>query len=602
MGDKRSSGRDSMRTLTGLPVATLLPKTARPDAGPAEEPIELSDEVADSDTGGFQHPTTLTGAEGLGSIAEAVTEAIDYKARYEQEHAARLDAEEARWNAEKDAKDAEQTVTANAQAQKGLMQQMKAYYTDQIAVLNITAENLRDQLDRHKPKKGSVIKVTPLEQQLNDAQARVSMLEQILREKFAQSEGQAAPQEGETPQGAEPAQTTSELETILELRDRTIRRQEGELGELRAKIEGRQERSSDTLTGIPTAQVFPQQATPQAVYEAALELARKNAPNEPDARTLKEKLRRAGLSDSEALNIRMAFVDYRIAAKDILKQAQEACHDADERIRDMQTAAQRLAGLERKAQELAAAEQRISGRETELTTAVEGASEETAKAEGIIRGFAARRKALDDELRTMDRKVRGALQQEAGKLTALYRNMTAVMGICSKHFLGYNGRVDNILETLNKITPWSVEGVALLFTPEYTDLLIPPLSSGNVTAGLPPEKLEELLALKGRLTMQKPESAKVLPGSEGKLGRYMIVPAAKGNKYIAYFCVTGIRPDAAGEVPQEIRAKFKEIATRVVSDVLDDHDTLYAINPEGGLKDIGERLDTLREDIIKGIR
>jgi hypothetical protein len=551
MGDKGSSGGDRMRTLTGLPVATLLPTTARPDAGPAEEPIELSDEVADSDTGGFQPAQTLTGAEKDDGIAGAVVRAIDYKERYEQERTARLDAEEARQKAEEDARAAEQTVTANAEGQKALMQQIKAYYTTQIEVLTITAANLRDQLDRYMPKKGRVIKVTPLEQQVNDAQARVSRLEQILREKFAQSEGQAAPQEGETPQGAGLAQ-----------------------------------------------------APPQTVDTMYADLVRRvEEKAEPLIKTgyLYQKLLK-GTTPDDASKITTNLTQNRIMYEMLLGEVRAAAQKADERIRELneltakyadiqrqvQEVNERAAGIEQMLREVDAGKAEIAGRETRIR-------DEISRLDGEKAAIERRKTDVEEEVRKTKLQVMKDLQQEVGRVGKYYRwlktNLSPFMNATYDRFLSYERRVRDIKDKKG------CEYVALLLSSEFTSRLVPATEQGDITAGVTREKLDEIKDLVGRLVT--PKKSVIITGKDPKLGLYAIQPAIDtSGKIIAYFCMVGVEPDPrSGEMTMRKQEDLATTAERVTGDVLNDYALLRNLS-EVEFANMLEGVEQLQERVL----
>jgi hypothetical protein len=540
-----------MRTLTGLPVTTLLPTTARPDAGPAEEPIELSDEVADPGTGGFQHAQTLTGAEKDDGIAGAVVRAIDYKERYEQERTARLDAEEARQKAEEDARAAEQTVTANAEGQKALMQQIKAYYTTQIEVLTITAANLRDQLDRYMPKKGRVIKVTPLEQQVNDAQARVSRLEQILREKFAQSEGQAAPQEGETPQGAGLAQ-----------------------------------------------------APPQTVDTMYADLVRRvEEKAEPLIKTgyLYQKLLK-GTTPDDASKITTNLTQNRIMYEMLLGEVRAAAQKADERIRELneltakyadiqrqvQEVNERAAGIEQMLREVDAGKAEIAGRETRIR-------DEISRLDGEKAAIERRKTDVEEEVRKTKLQVMKDLQQEVGRVGKYYRwlktNLSPFMNATYDRFLSYERRVRDIKDKKG------CEYVALLLSSEFTSRLVPATEQGDITAGVTREKLDEIKDLVGRLVT--PKKSVIITGKDPKLGLYAIQPAIDtSGKIIAYFCMVGVEPDPrSGEMTMRKQEDLATTAERVTGDVLNDYALLRNLS-EVEFANMLEGVEQLQERVL----
>jgi hypothetical protein len=532
-------------------VATLLPTTARPDAGPAEEPIELSDEVADSDTGGFQPAQTLTGAEKDDGIAGAVVRAIDYKERYEQERTARLDAEEARQKAEEDARAAEQTVTANAEGQKALMQQIKAYYTTQIEVLTITAANLRDQLDRYMPKKGRVIKVTPLEQQVNDAQARVSRLEQILREKFAQSEGQAAPQEGETPQGAGLAQ-----------------------------------------------------APPQTVDTMYADLVRRvEEKAEPLIKTgyLYQKLLK-GTTPDDASKITTNLTQNRIMYEMLLGEVRAAAQKADERIRELneltakyadiqrqvQEVNERAAGIEQMLREVDAGKAEIAGRETRIR-------DEISRLDGEKAAIERRKTDVEEEVRKTKLQVMKDLQQEVGRVGKYYRwlktNLSPFMNATYDRFLSYERRVRDIKDKKG------CEYVALLLSSEFTSRLVPATEQGDITAGVTRENLDEIKDLVGRLVT--PKKSVLITGKDAKLGLYAIQPAIDtSGKIIAYFCMVGVEPDPrSGEMTMRKQEDLATTAERVTGDVLNDYALLRNLS-EVEFANMLEGVEQLQERVL----
>jgi len=563
-----------MRTLTGLPVATLLPTTARPDAGPAEEPIELSDEVADSDTGGFQPAQTLTGAEKDDGIAGAVVRAIDYKERYEQERTARLDAEEARQKAEEDARAAEQTVTANAEGQKALMQQIKAYYTTQIEVLTITAANLRDQLDRYMPKKGRVIKVTPLEQQVNDAQARVSRLEQILREKFAQSEWQAAPQEGETPQGAGPAQAPPELER-------------------------------QTLTGMKAATLLqqPQQPpqTSDTMYADLVKRVEEKAGPPIKTGDLYQKLLR-GTTPDDASKITTNLTQNKIMYEMLLGEVRAAAQKADERIRELNELTAKYADLQRREQEIATTEAGIEQMVREVQAGKAEIAGREARAEGALsrldgeRAAIERRKTeVEEEVRKTKLQVMKDLQQEVGRVGKYYRwlktNLSPFMNATYDRFLSYERRVRDIKDKKG------CEYVALLLSSEFTSRLVPATEQGDITAGVTRENLDEIKDLVGRLVT--PKKSVLITGKDAKLGLYAIQPAIDtSGKIIAYFCMVGVEPDPrSGEMTMRKQEDLATTAERVTGDVLNDYALLRNLS-EVEFANMLEGVEQLQERVL----
>jgi hypothetical protein len=335
-------------------------------------------------------------------------------------------------------------------------------------------------------------------------------------------------------------------------------------------------------------------------YQRALEaLKQGHAPRDETIERIKTALQATGLGEE--------LIKYRVALKELYIFAENACTQADAERKALQAKAAELSDLERKAQEIAAAEQSLATREKGLAESLETLSTREAEAQGITIGFEARRRefgkreaAQAEDLSKLDRKIRGGLQQEVGRAIAIYRNITSVMGICWKSFLGYQSRVRNIMTSLRETSGDKV-GVSLLFTQAYTGLLIPEPNSRAIYCEVPPERHTAIDEVVRRAEENEVQSGSFETGSNQELGHYVLIPAKRDNTYVAHLCITGLKPDSAGMVPKPVRDKVKEIAHSVISDVVDEYATLYAINPKGGLKDIGVNLERLQRDIIKGV-